>query len=111
MDSTLLPKFDVTSETILIKSNPGGNWKVKRGKVQRGPVTWTCDVDCFLWIMFPKQWTPLKDGVTQLFGFKSVRGDLSGAAAGRYTYCILAQDADGEFQLVESNSPPDMDIQ
>ena len=107
MKNPTLPNFKATSQIIPITPNPGGNWRVKKGSVDQGLVTWTCSADCYIWIFFPPQRNPIVKG--DPFGRKKVALELKGK--GRYPYCLLIQDANGEFHHCDLNSPPDMDIQ
>jgi hypothetical protein len=65
--------------------------------------------------MFPHQRTPLAEGDTQVHGSSPLTVTLAlpdeENAYGSYPFCVLIQDADGAFHLVEGNSPPEMVIE
>ncbi len=105
-----LPNFQLFSQDIPIKSNPGGHWRVSKCHVQPGVVTWRCDVPgSYIWIMFPEHHNPIKDGGPQASGPSPLKVTL-GERKGYYPYCVLSQDPAGVFHLVEGNSPPEMEI-
>jgi len=111
MGDPVWPRF---SDEIHIKSNPGGNWRVKRHAVKRtGNITFTCDVDgCHVWVMFPDGRTPLASAKTQEHGDcpLTVTIEVASGKEGVYPYCVLVQDSNQEFHLVEGISPPELII-
>jgi len=62
-------------------------------------------------VMFPQAHTPLANGETEVSGQDTVGAQLDANAVGYYAYCILIQDANGDFHIAEGNSPPDMIIE
>ena len=61
--------------------------------------------------MFPTARTPLPDRQTEVSGQNRVTTSFDPEARGYYPYCALIQDENGDFHLVEGNSPPEVIIQ
>lgn len=97
---------------VKINDNPAGHWRV--GKLildaSTRTATWDCP-NCSITVMFPATRSPLSNGETQKTGTGSVTAQIDIGAKGYYPYCILVQDQDGDFHLVEGNSPPEMIIE
>jgi hypothetical protein len=97
---------------VKISPNPSGHWKVDKVVLDSNTreATWECP-GCKIFVLFLHARTPLLNGDTEVSGQDSVFTQLDTNAKGYYPYCILVQDADGNFHLVEGNSPPEMIIE
>ena len=97
---------------VKINPNPAGHWRV--GKIILDSITrtatWDCP-NCAIVVMFPTARTPLLNKATEVIGQGSAVAQLDSNAKGYYPYCIMVQDADGDFHLVEGNSPPEMIVE
>jgi hypothetical protein len=78
--------------------------------------TWRCPGHEIV-IMFPSCSTPLSGGRSEVTGFGVASATIDSGKKGHYSYCILIRrrrgriSRDFRYELVEGNSPPDMDIQ
>jgi hypothetical protein len=102
------PQVDVRVVKVGGKS---ANWFVKPLSVKPNTkVVWHCGIDSFT-IWFPKNHNPLANGNTEVYGKNGKASAVVGTKKGKYQYCMLVTEDNGDVHLVEGNSPPEMEIQ
>ncbi len=97
-------------EKIIIVKGGNANWFIKPIKVHANTkVTWHCRLNSIS-IWFPKDNNPLAGGKNEVYGKNGKANAVVGSKKGKYYYCILVTEDNGEVHLVEANSPPEMEI-
>ena len=104
---TAIPEHD---ERIIVIKGGNANWFIKKIKVHpHTKVTWHCRLNKIS-IWFPADKNPLVGGKNQVYGKNGKASAVVGANKGKYHYCILVTEDNGQVHLVEANSPPEMEI-
>jgi hypothetical protein len=105
--SSKTPEVDVR---IAVLKGGNENWFIKPIKVApNSRVTWHCRLDRIS-IWFPKDKNPLAGKSNEVYGKNGKATAIVGSKPGKYFYCILITEDNGQVHLVESNSPPEMEI-
>jgi len=95
---------------IIVTKGGNANWFIKPIKVHpHTKVTWHCRLNSIS-IWFPKDNNPLAGGKNEVYGKNGKASAVVGSKKGKYYYCILVTEDNGEVHLVEANSPPEMEI-
>ena len=95
---------------INIVKGGNANWFIKPITVQANTkVTWHCRLNSIS-IWFPKDNNPLAGGKNEVSGKNGRVSAVVGSKKGKYSYCILVTEDNGQVHLVEANSPPEMEI-
>lgn len=105
---TASPQHD---ERIIVIKGGNANWFIKQIKVHpHTKVTWHCRLNRIS-VWFPEDKNPFASGKNQVYGKNGKASAVVGTKKGKYEYCILVTEDNGDVHLVEGNSPPTMVIE